>query len=205
MWDGKGSVLYSMERYNEAIEAYDRAISLYPRFADAWCGRGEALSGLGDKYYEKALKDYDKAINLNPNMAYAWHGKGEVLKDLGRYEEAIEAFNKAIELDKEHSKPYLEEKNAIEILIEKKKAPNARTGEIKLGPECAEYYYKKAMKQRSCNLRRSRRRPIALHCAKARCSQVRQSGASRSPHGVLASAPAQGSGSKRICPSIIKT
>ncbi len=147
MWDGKGLVLYSMQRYNEAIEAYDRAISLDPRFADAWFGRGEALSGLGDKYYEKALKDYDKAIKLNPNLVYAWHGKGCMLGNLGRYEEAIEAFNNAIELDQERSKPLLEEKNAIEILIEEKKSPNARKGEIKLDQDCAEYYYKKAMKQ----------------------------------------------------------
>ena len=40
-----------------------------------------------------------KAIELNPNFSVAYCIKGVVLDDLKRYQEAIECYNKAIELN----------------------------------------------------------------------------------------------------------
>lgn len=40
---------------------------------------------------------------MNPNYIDAWYRKGIALEDLGRYEEAIKAHDKAIEIDPYHS------------------------------------------------------------------------------------------------------
>jgi len=54
--------------------------------------------------YEDALKAYDSVIaaSLSPAMAgvtaQAWSGKGDAMLELGRNEEALEAYRQSIEL-----------------------------------------------------------------------------------------------------------
>src|SRR5439155_20205354 len=39
----RGSTLLAIDRFAEAVEAYDQAITLSPNYAEAWIGRGHAL------------------------------------------------------------------------------------------------------------------------------------------------------------------
>ena len=48
---------------------------------------------------EETLEAYNKSIELNPRDSEVWRNKGLVLSALGRYEEAIQATEKAIEID----------------------------------------------------------------------------------------------------------
>lgn len=48
--------------------------------------------------YIEALLNLDKALKLAPNNATAWERKGMTLEKLGRYKEAYDAYNKAIEI-----------------------------------------------------------------------------------------------------------
>jgi tetratricopeptide (TPR) repeat protein len=45
--------------------------------------------------FTEALRAYEAAIDLDASSADAWYGKGTALKGLGRYTEAIEAFERA--------------------------------------------------------------------------------------------------------------
>ncbi len=38
-----------------------------------------------------------RPIEIDPQYAYAWNNKGVALKSQGKYDEAIQAYNKAIE------------------------------------------------------------------------------------------------------------
>jgi len=47
------------------------------------------------------LKAFDNALKLHPKDVDAWIAKGIVLRKLGKNEQAIDCFDKAIELDPE--------------------------------------------------------------------------------------------------------
>ncbi len=48
--------------------------------------------------YAEAISWFDRAIESDPTMAYAWHDRGVCLRELGRDEEALRNFDKAVEL-----------------------------------------------------------------------------------------------------------
>jgi len=54
---------------------------------------------LEDGQYEDALNSFERAISLNQNDPDLWNLKGIVLRSLGRYNEAVECFNKSLEID----------------------------------------------------------------------------------------------------------
>ena len=54
---------------------------------------------LDDEQYENALNSFEQAISLNQNDPDLWNLKGITLRSLGRYNEAIECFNKSLEID----------------------------------------------------------------------------------------------------------
>jgi Flp pilus assembly protein TadD len=54
---------------------------------------------LEDGQYDDALNLFQKAILLNRNDPDLWNLKGIALRSLGRYNEAIECFNKSLEID----------------------------------------------------------------------------------------------------------
>ncbi|MCJ7444802.1 MAG: tetratricopeptide repeat protein [Methanotrichaceae archaeon] len=96
-WFSKGNVLGMQGKFDEAIQAYDKAIDLDPNFAKGWKTKGSALFGLGK--YDEAIAAYDKAIQLDPNDAEAWNNTGHALESLGKTSEANAAYGKAKELE----------------------------------------------------------------------------------------------------------
>ena len=54
---------------------------------------------LKEDKFEDALGFFDQAILLNQNDPEIWNYKGVVLRSMGRYNEALECFNKSLELD----------------------------------------------------------------------------------------------------------
>lgn len=89
----KGTTLLKEGKYSEAIECFDKAIAIDPKYAPAWGNKGSVL--LVQEKYSEAIECYDKAIALDPNYALAWYFKGWALKSLGRNAEAQECFDKA--------------------------------------------------------------------------------------------------------------
>jgi Flp pilus assembly protein TadD len=54
---------------------------------------------LEDGQYEDALNSFECAISLNQNDPDLWNLKGIALRSLGRYNEAVDCFNKSLEID----------------------------------------------------------------------------------------------------------
>ena len=59
--------------------------------------KGKTL--LEENKYEDALGYFEQAVLLNQNSPELWNYKGVELRSIGRYDEALECFNKSLELD----------------------------------------------------------------------------------------------------------
>jgi tetratricopeptide (TPR) repeat protein len=87
---------YFKEKYELAIEAYEKAMESKPNNVEAWFNKGVALGKLGR--HDEALNAIEKAIELKPDYIDAWFNKGVALDKLGRHDEALKAYEKKKEL-----------------------------------------------------------------------------------------------------------
>ena len=100
-----GLVFIACQRYEEAIEHFDKAISLEPRDpnigASSFFYKG--IAHLRQMEYKEAIELFDKAISLEPRdpntRASIILHKGITYLNQMEYKEAIELFDKAISLE----------------------------------------------------------------------------------------------------------
>ena len=92
----QGNTLIQLQRYEEALATYEKAIDIKPDYPQALSGQGKALFQL--KKYKESLRAYDQAIQIQPNYLEAWTNRGFVLVKLKRYSEAIATVDKALQL-----------------------------------------------------------------------------------------------------------
>ena len=88
---------HSMEQYHNALQNFDRAIELNPKYKWAIASRGITYRSM--ERYEEALQDFNCAIELDPQYDWAIANRGITYRSMERYEEALQDFNRAIELD----------------------------------------------------------------------------------------------------------
>ena len=91
-----GRALLLMERFEEADEHLSRALELDPNNQFAWQNVAELHRKQGR--YEEALEWFGKVLAKDASNALAQAGLGVSLYELKRYEPAIGAMNRAIEL-----------------------------------------------------------------------------------------------------------
>ena len=106
---------YSYEQYDKAIQDFDKAIAIYPRYPKinpkVYEDRGSCYWVKGQ--YDRAIADYDKAIALYENdpdalrsdtktyrsRAFAYKGRGRIHYEKGQYDKAIEDYSMVIALN----------------------------------------------------------------------------------------------------------
>jgi len=104
---GRGYLLdyHKHENIENAISAFNRALTLDPKYGQAYAGLGKAYwlgygEGLGNaEWLEKARTACDKAVADAPDLADGYACLGSVYRDRGEYEKAITQFEKATALD----------------------------------------------------------------------------------------------------------
>lgn len=93
-WVNRGLALSSNNLSAEAIVAFDRAIALDPRHANAYANRGIVRFWSGDM--EGATADFDKASELNPSERVAMNGRGMIALQEGRHLDAVVEFTMSL-------------------------------------------------------------------------------------------------------------
>ena len=89
-----GATFQKLGKLEKAIEAYNKALSLKPDYADAYNNMGISLAGQGK--VAEAIEAYNKALSLKPDYAEAYYNMGTSLAGQGKLAEAIEAYSKAL-------------------------------------------------------------------------------------------------------------
>ena len=87
----------SDDEYKKAIELFKKKVDADPKDASAFFYLGEAYNFLHRD--EDAARNYREATQLNEKDEEAWYQLGMVQIKLARYSEAVNAFQKALELD----------------------------------------------------------------------------------------------------------
>ena len=93
------NILRSLGRHEEAVEQTKKVIDLTPYDAEAYRTYGWAI-GTGLHRYEEAITYMLKALELNPRHINAFTSISLMYANLGKTDEALEAINKVIEIDK---------------------------------------------------------------------------------------------------------
>jgi len=103
-WFELGNIHFKMENHAEAISAFNRAIELDAGFGWAYSNLALTLVATGET--ERAVSLYQKGIELlqeAKDRAVAWNRLGNAYRKLNQYEQALEAFHKADELDRDNA------------------------------------------------------------------------------------------------------
>ena len=135
-WTNRGYALGQLKQYVDKFSSCAQATYHEPEFAEAWNCRGLARYNL--KQYEEALKEYNVAISVaadDQESSRAWFNKGQVLIKMGKYEEAIEATQKVLQLRPDY---FLAWTQKCKALYELKQYQDAKTNceiSLKIKPD----------------------------------------------------------------------
>ena len=97
----RGSAQFALGRLDEALRSYGTAIALDPKNARAhaqlarvhWVGRGDLRAGIAE---------LERAVAINPQFGYAHHQLAYLYTELGEYDKAASAAQKAIYLQEQY-------------------------------------------------------------------------------------------------------
>jgi len=93
-YGNRGIVYKNMGQYQRAIQDYNRALDLYPRYPRTLYNRAIAYQRLGE--FELALADLNKAIELDQLLPEIYDARGVSYWNLGKYDLAIRNFEEAV-------------------------------------------------------------------------------------------------------------
>ncbi len=104
-----GYANYKLEKNDEAINAYKNALKINDKNSTAYKGIGDVYRlNYSPAKIAEAIESYLKAIEYNPKSSGSYYGLGWCYNEKSRYEEAIPALSKSIELDKTFASGYVE-------------------------------------------------------------------------------------------------
>lgn len=137
-WLNYGNQLWRLFYYQDAVEAFDKAISINPDIAIAYYARGLALRDWGK--YPEALASFDQATQKNDKLYEAWREKSRMLAFfLHQDSEALASINQAIKLNQNDFALYLLQGDILARLKRYSDAVEAYNQAIRLNPKPNSY------------------------------------------------------------------
>ena len=107
-----GVTLKEQRKPDEAIAAYNKALSIKPDYAEAYNNMGNALKDQGK--LDEAIAAYNKALSIKPDYANAYNNMGVTLQEQGKLDDAIAAYNKALSIKPDYADAYNNMGNALQ-------------------------------------------------------------------------------------------
>ena len=100
-WFKKGNVLGALGKHEEAIACYDKAISNARRTNDVWRVRGGSVDAVTGPVPADVVE------------GTAWNARGSSLRALGRQDDAIVCYERALKIDPKRADVWLNKGNAL--------------------------------------------------------------------------------------------
>ena len=82
---------------SQAVAIFNQILQISPSYYDALIGKGMALANEGD--YSGSMSCFDAATQARPRDPIGWNNKGVLLREMGRLQDALTCFSKAIDID----------------------------------------------------------------------------------------------------------
>ena len=110
-WVNKGDELLIAGNATDALDAYNRAISINPNDMHAYISKGLLFKSEGKledsrTAFTEVLTISDREIRVHPDDAKydadLWDYRARALAELGRYQEALQAYDSAIAINPKH-------------------------------------------------------------------------------------------------------
>ena len=92
-----GGYYFGQQQYSQAIEQYKKATELAPNYSPAYNILGYAYRQAGD--YGNAEQAFKKYVELIPNDPNPYDSYAELLLKMGRFEDSIAQYRKALAVD----------------------------------------------------------------------------------------------------------
>ena len=86
----------NIRNYPLAIRFFNNLIEIDPNFAEAWNKRATVYFIIGE--YDKSMNDISKTLELEPRHFGALDGMGLIFINKGQYRQAIEVYDKMLEI-----------------------------------------------------------------------------------------------------------
>ena len=112
-WNCQGEALYTLEKYEQALTAFEQAIALDAQEPIFWLNKAESLLKLEQS--QSALEAIDKAIELlekaqsgksdtrvKADLQSAWNNKGQAFLQQQEYNQALAAFQQALNYNRDY-------------------------------------------------------------------------------------------------------
>ncbi|CAD8158117.1 unnamed protein product [Paramecium octaurelia] len=128
-----GVALQNLQKYQESIESFDKAISINPQNDRVWNHKGSALHDL--QKFKEAIECYEKAILINPKNDIAWSNKGSALHCLQKYEEAIDCYEKVFLINPNNDTAWSKKGSALHSLEKYEEAIYCQEKVISINPK----------------------------------------------------------------------
>lgn len=86
---------FKQDKFQEMLEHYDNILETSFRDIENHSQQKRSFCGVKIEDFDR----FSKVLEIKPDYVEAWHGRGVVLDQLGRYQEAIESYDKTLELE----------------------------------------------------------------------------------------------------------
>lgn len=131
-WLNRGNELCNSGDFEEAIKAYDHALTIDNTLVDAWNNKGMVLANMGR--HDDAIESFDEALKLSPKHVYTLSNRGMVLGQQKKYDEALKCFDAAIGADAYFAGAWYNKALALQALGRGREAKAAMKTAMSLEP-----------------------------------------------------------------------
>ena len=131
-WHQLGKLYRKINKFEEALSAFEFAIISDDTFTGAYVEKGKLLEKMGR--INQAIDNYEFSVKLNGSNAYVIHRIGECHLKLGNEQFAVQYFKESIKLEPNHEKCWI---SLVDYFVKSETFPKAK------------YYVKKSLKSNS--------------------------------------------------------